>query len=56
MFADRENSDVWFNKSTIVEWKELPVPEFNIGLSSNTYGSNIFSEDVIDFVKLGEYF
>ena len=56
VFADSENAAVFFNKSTIVEWMELPKPEFNIELASDTYGSNVFSEDVIDFVKVGEYF
>jgi hypothetical protein len=56
VFADSENPAVFFNKSTVVEWMELPRPEFNIELASDTYGSNVFSEDVIDFVKVGEYF
>lgn len=56
MFADSANPAVFFNRSTVVEWKELPKPDFNIELSSDTYGSNMFSEQIIDFVKVGEYF
>jgi hypothetical protein len=56
VFADSENTAVFFNRSTVVTWMELPKPDFNIELSSDTYGSNVFSEDVVDFVKVGEYF
>ena len=56
VFSDSENSAVFFNRSTVVEWMELPNPDFNVELSSDTYGSNVFSEDVIDFVKVGEHF
>jgi hypothetical protein len=56
VFSDSENKAVFFNRSTTVEWMELPKPDFNIELSSDTYGSNVFSEDIIDFVKVGEYF
>jgi len=44
VFADSANPAVFFNRSTVVEWKELPKPDFNIELSSDTYGSNMFSE------------